>query len=161
MTNDTDSKTKARRRYESTGRGKTIIKVNLTASDDSAEWDELKESLTAEHGSVKAGIMATYKAQANSTAQLMANRVLNFLILHANMNADYDPEYDDEEDVYGSPDAGNLFMIARQLSEQGKLHELTRVDRSWESGGYSPYADPEARAKHDQLVVELKKWSAK
>ncbi len=77
------------------------------------------------------------------------------------MNADYDPEYDDEEDVYGSPDAGNLFMIARQLSEQGKLHELTRVDSSWESGGYSPYADPEARAKHDQLVVELKEWSAK
>lgn len=158
-----NSKTKARRKYESTGRGKTIIKVNLASNDDPKEWEDLKDHLTEEYGSVKAGIMAMYKGQnqADVTPHLHANRMLNFLICHADMKADFDPEHDDECDMWASPDAGNLYMIAGLLIEHGELPKGTLVDSSWESGGYRPYSDKEARDKHDRLVAKAKEWLVK
>ncbi|MCP4528557.1 MAG: hypothetical protein GY833_21980 [Aestuariibacter sp.] len=161
MTDHVDSQTKARRKYESTGRGKTIIKVNLAASDDPQAWDALKEHLTNEYGSVKAGIMAMYNGQSAAEPNLLANKVLNFLLVHAEMNADFDPAFDDEEDMFGSPDASNLYMLAKQLIETGALTSNSIVDSSWESGGYRPYSSKEARAKHDSLVGQLKEWMRK
>lgn len=158
MTDKTDSKTQARRKYENTGRGKTIIKVNLTASDDATEWGKLKESLTENYGSVKAGILAMYRQQFEPSVvtPTLSARILTFLETHAHLNADFDPEYDDEDDKYGSPDAGNLFTIARQLRDSGKLPSSLKADSSWESGGYYPYTDKKARAEHDQLIAEIR-----
>lgn len=162
MTDKTDSKIQARRKYESTGRGKTIIKVNLTSSDDAKEWDHLKESLTENYGSVKAGILAMYRHQfkPNEANPPLSTRILTFLEAHAHLSADFDPEYDDEDDMYGSPDAGNLFTIARQLRDHGTLPTGLKADSSWESGGYYPYPDKEARADHDRLVEEIKALGA-
>ena len=82
----------------------------------------------------------------------IASIIETFLAEHAELNASYDAEFDDEDDKYGSPDAGNLAVAARMLRDKGSLGEGFRCDSSWESGGYKPYRDLDAREMHDDIV---------
>jgi len=75
-----------------------------------------------------------------------------FLDNHANVSPNAHP--DDEHGKYSYPYASMLSIAASQI-EAGVTP--IRVHSSWESGGYSPYTDREARARHDQLVARVNK----
>ena len=83
---------------------------------------------------------------------VLALRIKNFLASHAELSADYDPEYDDEDDQFASPDASSFFAAYTYLKDDKMPPKTFRVDSSWESGGYKPYSDTKARLMHDELV---------
>ena len=85
-----------------------------------------------------------------------ASKIKQFLSVYANIRPDYDPEYDDENERFTSPDASILFAAQQILEKEPQLPNNFAVDSSWESGGYSPYTDAEGRAIHNQLVAECK-----
>ncbi len=80
----------------------------------------------------------------------LAYAISAFLDEYAVKNAHFDPEYDDEDEMYGSPDASSFQAAMNTIKEKGKL--TRRIDSSWESGGYAPYNDSEARLLHEQLI---------
>lgn len=86
----------------------------------------------------------------------LAKKIKLFLSRHACLNADFDPEFDDEDDKYASPDAGMLFAAQQSLERTGTLPNTLYMHSSWESGGYTPYTDKKARDQHDEIVKECK-----
>lgn len=86
--------------------------------------------------------------------QALAQRIYRFLEAYAAIRGDYDPEYDDEEDKYASPDA-SMLKGAADLLMAGQMPK--RCWSEWGSGGYRPYASAEGRLEHDALVAELSK----
>lgn len=85
-----------------------------------------------------------------------ACRIKEFLSVYANIRPDFDPEFDDEEERFTSPDASILFAAQKILEGDSALPKSFSVDSSWESGGYSPYNDAAGRAMHNQIVSECK-----
>lgn len=83
------------------------------------------------------------------TAAELAADITRLLATHAGRRPDFDPKWDGPEEQYTSPDAGILHAAAEQLA-RGEAPEP--VNSSWESGGYRPYPDKDARAWHDRLV---------
>lgn len=47
-------------KYEKTGRGKTLLRVQLTKTDDTNKWETLKSDITSQFGTAKEGIFALY-----------------------------------------------------------------------------------------------------
>lgn len=84
--------------------------------------------------------------------QNLANRIESFLNSHAVVAASYDPEYDDPEERWSSPDAA-MMMVAAQNIRNGD--PIIKVHSTWGSGGYKPYGDVEARKEHDMLLAEI------
>lgn len=92
------------------------------------------------------------------SAAKLAEKIAKFLTLHANVSADYDPDFSDEEDLFASPDANILYCAQKLLEQQSFLPKGFIVHSSWESGGYSPYNDAGARALHDEIVKECQQF---
>jgi hypothetical protein len=83
----------------------------------------------------------------------LSAKLFSFLDEFAGLNADYDPEFDDKEESFSSPDAGCLFVAARILETGKAIPQSFYVDSSWESGGYFPYNDPRGKKLHSELIV--------
>lgn len=66
------------------------------------------------------------------------------------------PEARDGE-IYTSPDAHELLSFKEQLERGTPPKEIYFPNSSWESCGYQPYGDREARAWHDSILVKIKK----
>lgn len=47
---------RANKKYNATKRGEVVMRVQLTPSDDTAEWELIKAWLVKEGGNVKAGL---------------------------------------------------------------------------------------------------------
>jgi hypothetical protein len=92
-----------------------------------------------------------------ATPKQVGNLISDFLSEHAALKADFDTEFDEEDDKFSSPDAANLSVAAKSLMEFGSLPDHYRCDSSWESGGYNPYGDKDARDVHDAIVKLLYK----
>ena len=52
---------RARRKYERKRRGKEVLRVMLSASDDPKVWEQIKKNLTKKYGSAKRGILEMAK----------------------------------------------------------------------------------------------------
>jgi hypothetical protein len=83
----------------------------------------------------------------------LADEIMRFLDKHANSAAAYDPEFDDPGERYSSPDACELHVAAERLRRGIAIDRVPWSD--WESGGYSPYTDKEAKAWHDDLKQKI------
>lgn len=82
----------------------------------------------------------------------LAKEVRQFLEDHARIDVRYDPEWDEPQDRWSSPDASELDYAASEM-EAGRIPDYPRS--SWESGGYEPYEDKEAKAWHDDLLQRI------
>ena len=82
----------------------------------------------------------------------LAIRIYKFLDKYAGIRPDWDPEIDDTNDKYTSPDASMMKATADMLSE---AMTPSRCFSEWGSGGYKPYSSKEGRAEHDQLMKEI------
>jgi len=83
----------------------------------------------------------------------LAKEIRAFLASHAKIDANYDPEWWEYEDRWGSPDASELDHAATEL-EAGRVPG--HINSDWGSGGYAPYEDKMARNKHDSLLARVK-----
>lgn len=52
---------KAKAKYEAEKRGRVIMRVQLSSSDDEAAWEKIRDGLVAKYGSAKDGIYALAK----------------------------------------------------------------------------------------------------
>lgn len=85
---------------------------------------------------------------------LLVDRIYLFIDKYAGIRPDYDPEYDDEEDKFTSPDASILKYCADIINKGFKPENCWS---SWGSGGYTPYTSKEGKTEHDYLVSEINK----
>ena len=84
----------------------------------------------------------------------LAKRIYSFLDEYAGISPNYDPEYDDENDKYTSPDASTLKYCADTLRENKiPVHCFSE----WGSGGYHPYTSKKGRYEHDYIITEIYK----
>ena len=90
----------------------------------------------------------------------LSSEIENFLSTFADKSTDFDPEYDDEEEQFASPDASILFTAAYFLKTEGSLPKHFSIDSSWESGGYRPYSDKIGRSLHDSIIEKCKEFKA-
>jgi hypothetical protein len=84
----------------------------------------------------------------------LSDRIYKFIDKYAGIKPDFDPEYDDEDDKFTSPDASQMKYCADMLSKGLKP---TQCWSEWGSGGYKPYISKEGREEHDFLVKEIYK----
>lgn len=80
--------------------------------------------------------------------------IKEFLDQHAGIRGDYDPEWDEPDERFSSPDASELLHVAHSLAAGWAITHMPNA--SWESGGFKPYSDQEARAKFDALMERIK-----
>ncbi len=85
----------------------------------------------------------------------LADKIYNFLNKYAGIRPNWNPEYDDEDDKFTSPDASELKCCADML--KNGLKPL-KCFSEWGSGGYIPYTSKEGREEHDNLVKEINKF---
>ncbi len=85
--------------------------------------------------------------------QKLGIRINLFLDKYAGLNANWDPEFDEENEKYSSPDASTLKYCADVLALNMTPHDY---NSSWESGGYEPYTSKEGREEHNAIINELK-----
>lgn len=52
---------KAKRKYEAEKRGKVVLRVQLSSTDDAVQWERIRDGLVAKYGSAKDGIYALAK----------------------------------------------------------------------------------------------------
>ena len=90
------------------------------------------------------------------SASKLSVEIFAFLDEFADIKADFDPEFDDEEEKFASPDAGCFFAAANILQTTNKLPKTFYVASTWGSGGYSPYSSQSGKATHDQLMNKCK-----
>lgn len=89
-------------------------------------------------------------------AKELSKQLFTFLEKFAEVRPDYDPEYEDKDEKFTSPDASILFAAATLLNEQGVLPHDFSLFSSWGSGGYKPYDDTIGQATHAALVNKAK-----
>jgi len=87
----------------------------------------------------------------------LVQRIWTFLDTYAKIRPDWDPEFDEEDEKYTSPDASILTYCARSI-ENGIKPQIT--DSSWSSGGYGPYMSKEGREEHDDIIKQIRKWQS-
>lgn len=90
---------------------------------------------------------------ADEAALALAEEIMQFLEKHAGTAASYDPQYDEPDDRYSSPDASEMHFVAVRLRNGVEIDRLPWSD--WGSGGYHPYNDRDARRLHDELVQKI------
>lgn len=87
----------------------------------------------------------------------LARKIHDFLNKHAKIAAAFDPKYDDPSERFNGPDSSMLYAAADCL----KADTLFQMPfSSWGSGCYQPVHDQEAKAKHDEILAELKQYLA-
>lgn len=82
----------------------------------------------------------------------LAQKIYIFLDKYAGIRPDFEPEYEDDEDKYASPDASQMRYCADMLSK-GEIP--SQCWSEWSGGGYKPYSSKEGQEEHDQLVKEV------
>lgn len=92
--------------------------------------------------------------QENNEMHMLANRIYKFLDKYAGIKADYDPEYDSDDEKYSSPDAAMLRYFADSLM---KGNVVDRCWSEWSGGGYKPYSSREGRNEHDDIMSQVYK----
>jgi hypothetical protein len=65
-TNELTSTQKSKAKYEDEGRGKVLMRVQLSKSDNTEDWETAKKEITNKFGSAKEGIFALYMLAKNS-----------------------------------------------------------------------------------------------
>ena len=83
----------------------------------------------------------------------LATIIYKFLEKYAKIRPDFDPEFDDDNEKYTSPDASILRYCADVLNEC-KVPNMSYS--SWESGGYAPYNSHEGRIEHDCIISDIR-----
>ncbi|TLX16542.1 hypothetical protein [Rhizobium sp. MHM7A] len=83
----------------------------------------------------------------------LAQKIHDFLDAHAKIAAAYDPEYDDPGERFNGPDSSMLYAAAERLKADVPFQ---MPFSSWGSGCYKPVHDQEAKAKHDEILAELR-----
>ncbi len=68
------------------------------------------------------------------------------------------PNEDDEDSTWSSPDALELEIFKERLKEGSDIKEIPFPRSSWESGGYTPYADDEAKEWHNAILATIKAY---
>lgn len=84
----------------------------------------------------------------------LANRIDLFIDKYAGISPNYDPEYDDLDEKYTSPDAYEMLRCSITLKDNKIPHYC---HSQWSSGGYKPYTSIEGRLEHDDIMKELSK----
>lgn len=84
----------------------------------------------------------------------LADDIREFLDDHAKVRPDYDPEFEEPAERFTSPDASELLAAARIIEKGNELPSMPWS--SWGSGGYAPYDDKEAKARHDELLDRIR-----
>ena len=82
----------------------------------------------------------------------LSDRIYTFIDNYAGINPNWDPEFDDEDDKFTSPDASQMKYCADMLSRGIKP---VRCWSEWSGGGYKPYSSKEGRKEHDYLVKKV------
>lgn len=77
-----------------------------------------------------------------------------FIAKYAKIKADFDPEFDDEEERFNGPDASMMEAAAKQLAD-GQIP--LRVHSDWGSGCYDTRVDSEGFKAHEDLVARIYK----
>jgi hypothetical protein len=85
----------------------------------------------------------------------LAAKIDAFLNAHAKTAAAYDPEVDDPSERFNGPDSAMFYAAAERLKADMPFQ---MPFSSWGSGCYQPVHDKEAKAKHDELVSELRQY---
>lgn len=82
----------------------------------------------------------------------LSERIDSFLLNYACVKPDWDPEFDEEDEKYTSPDASMLKYCSDLLKDGIKP---THCFSEWSSGGYKPYTSTEGFELHNELVKEV------
>ena len=85
---------------------------------------------------------------------LLSKEIDAFIAKYAKIKADFDPEFDDEEDRFNGPDASMMEAAAKQLAD-GQIP--LRVHSDWGSGCYDTRVDSEGFKTHEDLVARIYK----
>jgi hypothetical protein len=90
-------------------------------------------------------------------SQILAQFIFEFLGRYAGVRPDYDPEYDEDDEKFTSPDASILFAAATHLKQCGTLPPNFDLHTSWGSDGYAPYRSKTGNDLHDAIVTACRK----
>lgn len=82
----------------------------------------------------------------------LAKEIKAFVEKYAKIRADFDPEWDEEEDRFNGPDSAMMAAAAEQL-ENGE--KPLRVHSDWHSGCYKTNLDDKGFAMHQSLVERI------
>jgi hypothetical protein len=83
----------------------------------------------------------------------LSKDILAFVDKYAGISPNWDPEFDDEDEKYTSPDASEMIKCAHML-KSGTIPDYCHSE--WGSGGYKPYTSTEGRQEHDSLIQRIK-----
>ena len=84
----------------------------------------------------------------------LSKEINAFIAKYAKIKADFDPEFDDEEERFNGPDASMMEAAAKQLAD-GQIP--LRVHSDWGSGCYDTRVDNEGFKTHEDLVARIYK----
>jgi len=88
----------------------------------------------------------------------LGNEILEFLKIHAKLNADQS----DPEVKYNSPDGSEMETAALLLlDEKVPLNSIDSPFSSYGSGGYQPLNDKKAQEWHDSLKKRVRSLAGK
>ncbi len=85
----------------------------------------------------------------------LAKRIRRFVDKYAGVRPDYDPDYDDFDEMYTGPDPYELLSVAEAI-EAGR--EYRYPHSNWGSGCYKPYTSKKGELEHDDIMSEIKKY---
>lgn len=83
----------------------------------------------------------------------LAIKIDEFLKTHAKTAASYDPDVDDPSERFNGPDSAMLYAAAERLKADAPFQ---MPFSSWGSGCYQPVHDKDAKARHDEIMSELR-----
>lgn len=84
----------------------------------------------------------------------LSKEIKAFIAKYAKIKADFDPEWDDEDERFNGPDSAMMAVAAEQLANGQKP---IRVHSGWSSGCYEMYLDSEGFKIHENLVDRIYK----
>lgn len=84
----------------------------------------------------------------------LSKEIQAFIAKYAKIKADFDPEFDDEEDRFNGPDSTEMDIAAKQLAN-GQIPRRVRSD--WYQGCYDTRVDSEGFKTHEDLVARIYK----
>lgn len=83
----------------------------------------------------------------------LSQRIDKFIEEYAGIRPDYDPDYDDDDEKYTSPDASEMLKCSMMLKNNMKPDYCFS---QWSSGGYVPYTSVVGELEHDAIKTEIK-----
>ena len=133
---------------------KTVEDFQQKFKSNGSEQDIRKqERLTTKASEYRTFIAELERACASPLKEL-AERIYKFLDKYAGIRPDWNPETDDADEKYTSPDAAQMKYCADVL-KSGRIP--LQCFSEWGGGGYKPYSSKEGREEHHSLVMEVYK----